>query len=58
MEHALVITILGFLSGAITVVGNEFFNQGWGLGVFLVIWLITLVVSYGGFLILDGDDIF
>jgi len=55
MEHVAAILGLGVLAGIITGVGNAFFEQGWGVGVFFLIWLIGLVVTYGGFLILDGD---
>lgn len=57
MEHLVAVLGLGALAGVITWAGNEFFAQGWGLPVFLLIWIIGIVVTYGGFLILD-DDVF
>jgi hypothetical protein len=56
MEHVLVVLGLGALSGVITAVANTAFEQGWGAGQFFLIWLILLVVCYGGFVILDGDS--
>lgn len=55
-EHLLVILGLGGVAGAITAVGNGLFDQGWGIGIFLLIWLISFCVVYGGFLILDSSD--
>lgn len=55
MEHVFAIFGTAGVAGLVTLIGNVYFEQGWGIIPFLVIWAILLVVIYGGFLILDGD---
>lgn len=40
------------IAGGVTLLANTSFNQNWH---FLIVWLIALVVVYGGILIFDGD---
>lgn len=42
-------------AGLITVVADTTFNQNWN---FFIVWLIALVVVYGGIFVFDGDSPF
>lgn len=57
MEHVGIIMILGIISGFITALANSAFGQTWGALQFFVIWVILLVIVYGGVLVI-GDDVF
>jgi hypothetical protein len=52
--NAITIAFVTLFAGLLTVIANTGFDQHWN---FFIVWIICMVLTYGGILIFDDDGL-